>query len=358
MPRYTDDELLAKLVELQTRYGAITDNVIDSEPNFPSRHTYREHFGSVRNALSLIGIQRKPHEFTIQDAQRILDERNSNFILLSFNGMRAKNKTQCRRCGFIWEVSTFSLVRNNTVSHGCPNCTHLATQQKKQERQQRKEYEKEEREYLHEHKLEQLLQENLQTYYILGFIMADGHISENGRLCIVISNKEEALLQDICAYLGHGLHITHETGKNGRIYSCLRVMDVRTLDIIREKYAISPIKTYVPCNIENLNGDKFIAFLIGYIDGDGSLAHRSDTHTPVYRIKVHKSWEHNLNLMSQRLYEYAGIPKCPKAIDVHQGTKVYTEVSWGNQTVINYLHRFIIQHQLFVLDRKWCIERK
>lgn len=69
-------------------------------------------------------------QFTIEDAQNKMDLVNPHFKLLSFSKVRDKNLTQCLTCHYIWEVSTDSLFRNNTPSHGCPNCTNLKIQEK------------------------------------------------------------------------------------------------------------------------------------------------------------------------------------------------------------------------------------
>lgn len=121
---YTDEYLLEKLKELWKKYGKIQTKLIDNEPNFPTRKCYVRAFGSLENAYKLIGYNDyKKHKFTIEDAQKTLDERNGHFNLLTFNGMRNKCYIQCRECGDIFETVPDSLLRNKTNEHyGCENC--------------------------------------------------------------------------------------------------------------------------------------------------------------------------------------------------------------------------------------------
>ena len=114
-----------KLKWLLDKYGVIQTQLIDKEPNFPNRKAYIRVFGSIEKACETIGYYKyKKGTFDINDAQKILNRRNGNFDLLEFYGMREKNLTRCRTCGYEWDVSTDSLLRNNTLSYGCPNCNN------------------------------------------------------------------------------------------------------------------------------------------------------------------------------------------------------------------------------------------
>lgn len=326
------------------KYGKITDNIIDNEPDFPTRKVFVRVFGSLDNALNEIGIYRKKNKFTKEDAQNELDARNGNFDLLEFSSMRNKNTTKCRKCGYIWNVSTDSLLRNNTYTHGCPNCLKISRTKPPKERIDKKRY-----------KLEKLLDESLQSYYILGFIMADGHIDDNKRLRICISEKDSEILYNIKNFLGNDICIKHDNNNNNNT-AYINVMDTYTINILSNKYNISSRKTYEPCNISGIHEDKLTAFIIGYIDGDGCLAYRTDTHAERYTIKVHKSWEKNLAIISEHLYKTVGIDKYPIPIDVIQGNNVYSQLNIGNKKVIQYLKSFILENNINVLKRKWNLK--
>ena len=64
-------------------------------------------------------------------------------------------------------------------------------------------------------------------------------------------------------------------------------------------------KTYEPCNISHLTGDKLFSLIIGFIDGDGSISEKG-----ALQIKCHKSWLENMNFMIRHLSgdnKYCGI---------------------------------------------------
>lgn len=77
--KYTDEELLDKLKSLLEDKGTLNYSIVENEPNFPSRHAFQEHFGSLYNAFTLIGFEGKKGRFNIQDAQAELDQRNGHF---------------------------------------------------------------------------------------------------------------------------------------------------------------------------------------------------------------------------------------------------------------------------------------
>ena len=122
--KYTDEELLDKLKSLLEDKGTLNYSIVENEPNFPSRHAFQEHFGSLYNAFTLIGFEGKKGRFNIQDAQAELDQRNGHFKIIEFYGMRSnKSKVECKDQGHIFNVSIDSLLRYKTdKSYGCPFC--------------------------------------------------------------------------------------------------------------------------------------------------------------------------------------------------------------------------------------------
>lgn len=382
--KYSREYLIEKLNYLKDKYTNPKGLDIDKEPNFPSRNVFVREFGSIKNAFREIGIVNyKKHKFNIYDAQNVLNNRNSNFVLLDFNGMRNKNLTKCKTCGYQWNVSTDSLLRNNTKSHGCPNCLLINFYNKLEQNDlqliesmgnknkvmckkcnaiftihsSNATCENFNCQYcskidIKKYKLSLLNEDLLQSYYILGFALADGSFQEN-RLKFYIQKKDAQIVYDIANYLGISelIHVR----KNSIGFSC---MDTSTIAFLKDKYNIKNNKTYEPCNLTPMfNSDNFTAFIIGFIDGDGSFRHRSDTNASFYIIKLHKNWESNLNLMSAHLYNSVGITKHPIAIDIHQNDKVYTSLTIGNQKVIQCLNNFILKNKLFVLNRKWLINK-
>ena len=117
--KYTKKDLIDKLQGLYEKYREpITNKMIDNEANFPTRKSFKRLFGSWQNACEEANVpfNNKKNKFDINDAQKELDKRNGNFILLEFHGMRNKNKIMCKKCRYIWDVETDSLLDNNNDS--------------------------------------------------------------------------------------------------------------------------------------------------------------------------------------------------------------------------------------------------
>lgn len=178
MKKYNKEYLKSELIKLLDKYGTISTVLIDEEENFPTRKVFNRVFGSLENAYKAIGYtEYKIRKFTIEEAQKYLDQRNGQFILLTFNGVRAKNKTKCKKCGYEWDVSTDSLYRNNTKTNGCPNCLKIINEKAKINKEKQKQYEKEQNWIYKRNKnlLNSCLNNELNFYYFLGLLLSDGH---------------------------------------------------------------------------------------------------------------------------------------------------------------------------------------
>lgn len=342
--RYTKEELIEHLHRLEIKYGKEPNTrMIENDVGSPSRGAYESAFGSVHNALVEAGYHPPNYAFGKLAAQNKLRNAKLPYDILFFNGRRKHSILKCKRCGKLFEGSIASLYENNEFYKiGCQEChKDLANKRKIQD----------EGEYTdkHQYKLAQLLSDDLNTYYILGLLLSDGHFSKQGRIILSLSAKDRFHINKIAQYLKVEESVHCRKGSY-----CIVCQDSYTTNYLINKYKITSRKTYEPCDISSLDGDHLIAFLIGFIDGDGSIAFRSDTGAPKIVIKLHKSWEENLNYLSKTLYEIAGVENAPKAIDVvsKQGG-TYTSIAFGNQIAIRYLKEFINKHQLIHLNRKW-----
>lgn len=53
---------------------------------------------------------------------KVLDERNENFQIISYNGMRNNSEVICLHCGSQFSTSIDSLLRKSGTSFGCSYC--------------------------------------------------------------------------------------------------------------------------------------------------------------------------------------------------------------------------------------------
>ena len=105
--------------------------------------------------------------------------------------------------------------------------------------------------------------------YILGFIYADGSVSERGNLTICLSKKDIEILEFIKKELNYsGTISTKLINKNE--YSLLNIVS-KAMIIKLTELGIIPNKTYNSSRLPIVPKEYFNDMLRGYFDGDGSI---------------------------------------------------------------------------------------
>lgn len=177
-----------------------------------------------------------------------------------------------------------------------------------------------------------LTNETNEAYYWLGFIMADGHFNLNNQIQINLAQKDLEHLKKFAKFVEYNGEI--EKPKISIGFSKIK-------DYLDNKFEISNNKTYAPCTLKKLSGDAFFSFIIGFIDGDGSI----DTKGYL-KIKCHKSWLNNLNEMVRFLSDD----------DFNEGIINSEGLASIRLTKIETMKKIklkIIKLNLPVLTRKW-----
>lgn len=199
-------------------------------------------------------------------------------------------------------------------------------------------------------KLEKLLNETPEAYYWIGFIAADGCFSgKNGnRLQVKVSLKDEDHLRRLAAYLEtKNLVLT----PNNTI--TLTLSDRFAAPLIRSKFGLVRNKTYnPPGNLDfylDLQKDLFLAFLIGFIDGDGTITKLKDRRWPSIVIGCHFSWLSFFLTFAARL---GTLFSCTLGAPHLQHSK-RDQLTWniGRSVVVKGLKEF--SATLPVISRKW-----
>jgi hypothetical protein len=128
-----------------------------------------------------------------------------------------------------------------------------------------------------------LINGSYESYYWLGFIMADGHFSLSKQIQINLAKKD----------LEHLIKFANFVEYKGKLNKpSISINYSKINNWLVETFNVSNNKTYNPCNIDNLSDDNLFSFIIGFIDGDGSINKKGYLY-----IKCHKSWLDNLNKM-------------------------------------------------------------
>lgn len=181
-------------------------------------------------------------------------------------------------------------------------------------------------------KLSKLLEETPEKYYWLGFLMADGHFSKQNRLSLNLALLDKDHVFKFQNYINCGnVQVDYQAH--------IKVMDVSTLSYLKEKYKIHNNKTENPPDLSQIIGDNLFSFMIGFIDGDGSIQYQTGRTDVKLAVKCHRAWKEALSY----------IFKFPARIN-NQG---YSYLGIADNTILREFKRKAIELNLPILTRKW-----
>lgn len=138
------------------------------------------------------------------------------------------------------------------------------------------------------YKLVKLLEDTPESWYWMGFLLADGHFSTKGRVKVTLCEKDIDHLKRFIEFTGFG-----KVSRVGK-YVSVSVMDVSTVGKLMELFSIQSNKTYNPPNLSSLSADQLFCLSIGFIDGDGHISRQHGRKGSYITIKVHSSWKSTL----------------------------------------------------------------
>lgn len=187
-----------------------------------------------------------------------------------------------------------------------------------------------------------LLNEELETYYWIGFILADGTITNDGRLRVRVSRKDITHVEKLAKYISTELKITKsDVGVNA--------MNKQYIPVLCNKFDIKNHKTYNPPDVNKLKlleNNKILSIIIGFIDGDGSIKNVWNRKDYNIQIKNHNSWLSILEYFSE-VITGKNLAKI--------NSNGYASLIISNNLSIIKLKKFALENNLPILDRKWDI---
>lgn len=139
--------------------------------------------------------------------------------------------------------------------------------------------------------LEPLFSGSLESFYWLGLIAADGYVSKRGHFMLSQVEKDKETVDKLANYLGTSVYImpTKKHGYNtNNTHYRVNISDIVLGKKLREMFGLSDAdqKTYTGISLDFIKTEEqAIAFLVGFIDGDGSKDKCGS-----YKIECHKSW--------------------------------------------------------------------
>jgi hypothetical protein len=189
---------------------------------------------------------------------------------------------------------------------------------------------------------------NLENSYWAGFIAADGNINDKqGVLRVQLSNADSEHLLKLKKSLGYTGPLRPFSyigfGKEAHA-SLLQVSSSKIVTDLRENFEIIPKKTFT-LEPPKLKNNLLDAYIIGYIDGDGSIMHRVEALT----ISVTGNYQMLLKIKDR--FDEICRPTNTRVANVHKNKSVFYYAISGKRASFIYKHFAGID--VPKLDRKW-----
>jgi len=185
--------------------------------------------------------------------------------------------------------------------------------------------------------LSKLLQEDFQSYYWVGLIAADGTIIKD-RLKLELADVDKKHQNRFGKFIGVG-DKRHSTS----------VQDHLIVPQIRRKFDLRPRKTYNPPRQALQPCDLSLSFILGFIDGDGSIRFQCRRNDCMLSVKNHASWLDTLTNFRNIVCELSGIDTPNPTINKCG----YAEWTICNNAVIKWMKLKGKELKLPLLERKW-----
>ena len=195
-----------------------------------------------------------------------------------------------------------------------------------------------------------LLKNTHETFYWIGFILADGSFTKN-RLKLTLAIKDEDHLKKLANKLNikTSSYFVKLNSKKFK-YCSLSCMDTLNIPVVIDKFDIKNQKTYnSPSSLGNFSDDLIMSIFIGLIDGDGSITNQSGRDDCSLRFHTHESWLSYYQQIAIFLKKKTGLKiKMP-----YIGKDGYMVWTIADHKVLFYLKKFVISNNIKILNRKW-----
>lgn len=184
-----------------------------------------------------------------------------------------------------------------------------------------------------------LLEDTPVAAYWNGFLMADGSFSEK-RLACSVSEKDEGHLEALRAFIGG--NPLRKVPQVNAVSLDKQVPDA--IAKLRQKFDIHSRKTWnPPTHLPFVDKALLRCWLIGFIDGDGSISIQTGRKSSFIRTVSHPSWHTFMQGLSDSL----------EIGTVSTRSDGYTQLGLFKHNEVVALKDFARGHNLPVLNRKW-----
>lgn len=203
------------------------------------------------------------------------------------------------------------------------------------------------------YRLKPLYEDSVLSYYWMGFIMADGHITKRGQLSISLSAKDRTHLEKLSGLLNINLRdykMRNSHDHSVRDYCRISCLDTHYGVKLMQKFNLNgkPKTLNPPTKLDFSDPKYLLAFLIGFVDGDGSMEKTKDGTLRSIKLEMHRTWRSILeNLCSQ----LAKINIGNTSVKINK--RGYAFMRLHKCKNFRYLKRFALHHKIPILKRKW-----
>lgn len=197
---------------------------------------------------------------------------------------------------------------------------------------------------------------SIHNCYWGGFIAADGCIDEKGnRITFSQKTEDRALLENFkqsTKYTGKIFDIT----SGGKPASQLRIVSLNWIQDVKKHFNITPRKslTLEPPNLHI--SDLQLAYIIGYIDGDGSIRLTQRGNKDYLILDIVGTY--NLLDWIRNSLEFVLKNSSQKKIYKHGNCWRLMYTQDKAKKILKFLLNFQNTYDINTLDRKWDIARK
>lgn len=193
---------------------------------------------------------------------------------------------------------------------------------------------------------------NIICSYWAGFIAADGCVYKN-TLSINLAIKDRNHLEQFSDAIGFTGPIIDSMCQYG-IQSTLRIHGAKdTIDALNQNYKITPRKSLTLQPPRELDQDNTLAFILGYIDGDGCIRITSQGYLRAYILGTNSVLSWIKEVFDNIIQDTTNYPKATVKKSVDSRNYTYTLTGRRFISVAKELLKIPIPR----MERKWKIAR-
>lgn len=202
--------------------------------------------------------------------------------------------------------------------------------------------------------LKRLLDEEPETYYWIGMLMADGYIHHGlSQVVLSLAEEDKDQLKKFADFLSAEVKVYKGAKgyRDDRLYQYrVSVAEKLYCQPLIKKFDFKPTKTYNPpapsvLKISLADDNKFLCFLVGIIDGDGYII------PDQIRLENHPSWVIVHEFLEKRLKQIFQSERPFTKIEYSK--RGYVSLFIRNKRILGLIKKVAIENKLPFFERKW-----